>query len=144
MDDSKLIECAHYIRDLLLVHFPEKTKLDKQCKRAAILFHLWCQENGIRSRIVSGHIANKQGDFTADNGHVWNKVWLNNSWYIVDSTMTQFEPLLHQKIPDIIYGEETLIYNKFPYREDGKGDYPFHRDDVRFTLIQHVLSSKVE
>lgn len=137
---TKIMEAAHQIRQILLDEFPERPNLQYQCKRASILFDIFCKGRGITSYPVAGHITKKDDYHHPDRGHVWNIVHLDGNKYILDITLTQFVDYLGIDIPAIIFMPLVEAKKLYSYKHDRRGKYAYEEGDVRKSLVEKVKS----
>lgn len=136
----KILTVARIIRETLLEEFPNNLKLEKQCKRASILFDIAGKQVGLDTYPVAGYITKQDDTNDYERGHVWNIVIIDDKEYILDTTLTQFEGYLGCNVPTIVLEEEYTASKRYHYKEDGYGEYEYYQDDVRISLRKSVLN----
>lgn len=138
MNPKVMTQIGDMIRSILESEYGD-VKLQKQCKRASILFDMACQKLGYETEIKAGYI-NREGDsFHRERGHIWNTFYWNKQEWILDITLTQFDGYLGKTIPNIICTPKEEAVLEYGYVEDGMGEYVYEKEDVRFLLIQRTL-----
>lgn len=138
-DIDKIIEVSKNIRIILKNELKIDNTLKNQCKRASILFDIWCKQNKIKSYIKSGFIT-KDGDKNDYiRGHVWNILRIDKTNYILDLTLTQFEDYINKDIPEVLFMNEKDAKINYFYIDDLYGKYKYKKEDVRQSLIEQVL-----
>lgn len=124
------------IRELLVKEFPDSPSLERQCKRASILFAEVCKGLDIPVSIYSGHISKPGDQIERERGHLWNVVRLDNKSYLVDLTLSQFSSYLGIAVADVVILPDSNEKEASMYLSDGLGEYIYRYDDVRYTLME--------
>ena len=138
MNQDLIREIGREIRKLLVKEFPDSPNLEKQCKRASILFAEACKQLGIPVSILSGHISKENDNLDREKGHVWNVIQLENEPWVVDLSLTQFSSYLGHEVPSVFLVPASSKKDLYMYTPDGLGEYTYIFGDVRFNLIQSV------
>lgn len=135
MNKGLIQRIGNEIRELLIEEFPDSPSLERQCKRASILFAEVCKKLDIQVSIFSGYISNPGEAVDRERGHIWNVIQYGDDTWLVDLTLSQFSPYLGRDVADVFATSASNKEDTYMYVSDGWDEYMYHHGDVRYTLM---------
>ncbi len=124
---EKVAEAARAVRHVLLHDFPDRRKLESQCKRAGVMLRAILQKDKLEVRLISGRVLGDRRSPTAGIDHVWCRVRnpRNGLWYLLDVALAQFDYLFDRPIPIVVWGEYRSTLRKYGYLEDSQAEWAY-------------------
>jgi hypothetical protein len=125
--------------------FPERRKLERQCKRAAVILRSVLQKQRIEVHLISGRVGGELRAPKRETDHVWCRVRhpRNGLWYLLDVAMVQFQDLFEGPVPEIIWGEYRSTLRKYGYQEADPPEWeydPREFDPRRLDAVRSLLA----